>query len=175
MSAILSPCGRYRLRLDRAVDMFGGPTIGWCGHNPSTADGEIEDPTSRRMINFTKRWGGSSLVLVNTWAGRATKPADLWRMDDPVGENCDQHIVAAAATCVRSGGFMVAAWGVICPPAHLREAARARLTHVEALIRQTGCAIRALAVNADGSPKHPLYVRADAEARVWPAGWRAAE
>lgn len=168
MSAIFSACGLYRVRLDRELSMFSGPQIGWCGCNPSTAGADNEDPSSRRMIDFTTRWGGVRMVLVNPWAGRATKPADLWRMVDPIGPECDRRIVEAAAECAASGGFMVAAWGAVSPPAHLRAAVRARLVHVEALIRSTGCELRALGVNGDGSPRHPLYVPSHAEPMPWP-------
>ena len=168
MSAIFSRCGFYRLRLDRVIDMLGGPTIGWCPHNPSTAGSENEDPSCRRMIDFTTRWGGSRMVLVNPWAGRATKPADLWQMADPIGPDNDRHIAEAAVECVASGGFMMAAWGAVSPPAALRVTVQTRLAHVEALIRSTGCELRALGINAGGSPKHPLYVRADALPLEWP-------
>ena len=165
--AIFSVCGNYRLRLDRQIDMFDGPTIGWCPHNPSTAGVKNEDPSSRRMIDFTRRWGGSRMVLVNPWAGRATKPTDLWRMADPVGPDNDEHIKAAARECAETGGFMVAAWGAVSPPLALHATVHARLTHVAALIRSTGCEIRALGITANGSPMHPLYVRADAVPMVW--------
>lgn len=168
MSAVFSPCGTWRLRLDRAIDMLGGPTIGFCLHNPSKAGADTDDPTSRRGIGYATAWRASRLVYVNPWAGCATNPADLWAMRDPVGPDCDRHIEDAAAECAASGGFMVAAWGAVSPPASIRSAVRARLTRVESLIRGTGCELRALGVNKDGSPKHPLYVRADAVPVAWP-------
>lgn len=172
MSAVFSSCGTFRLRLDRVIDMLGGPTVGFCLHNPSTAGVEIEDPTSRRGIGYATAWHASRLIYVNPWAGCATKPAALWSMADPVGPDCDRHILEAAAACAASGGFMVAAWGRVSPPGRMREAAAARLRDVEALIRSTGCSVRALGVNLDGSPKHPLYVRADARPLAWPESYR---
>jgi hypothetical protein len=56
MSAVISPCGRYRYRLDRPLSARG-PTIAFLLHNPSTADAENEDPTSRRGIGFANRKG----------------------------------------------------------------------------------------------------------------------
>lgn len=168
MATVLSTCGLYRLRLERTIDMFGGPTIGFCLHNPSTADADCDDPTSRRGIGFAKAWGGSRLIFVNPWAGRATKPADLWKMADPVGPENDRHIAEAANECAASGGFMVVAWGTIKPPTSHRATAHARLRAITALIRAQGCEVRSLGVNADGSPKHPLYVRGDARPLPWP-------
>lgn len=167
MSAIFSPCGQYRVRLDRDIDMLGGPTVGFCLHNPSTAGADNEDPTSRRGIGFARAWGASRLVYVNAWAYRATKPADLWLASDLVGPDADRHILDAASECWATGGFMVAAWGAVNPPAAIRATAHARLEHVAKLIRSTGCDLRALATNQDGSPKHPLYVRADVVPQPW--------
>ncbi|WP_343219859.1 DUF1643 domain-containing protein [Methylorubrum populi] len=167
MSAIISPCGLYRLRLERTLDMLGGPTIGFCLHNPSTADASRDDPTSRRGIGFARAWGASRLIYVNPWAGRATKPADLWSMVDPVGPENDRYIAEAATECAASGGFMVAAWGAVNPPRHLREAAQKRIEAVAALIRACGCDLKALGVTSDGSPRHPLYVRAETIPMPW--------
>ncbi|BAR47136.1 MULTISPECIES: DUF1643 domain-containing protein [Methylobacterium] len=168
MSAIISACGLYRLRLDRVIGMFDGPTIGFCLHNPSTADGTKDDPTSRRGIGFARSWGASRLVYVNPWAGRATKPAALWQMDDPVGPKNDLYIQEAARECAHTGGFMVVAWGSIKPPSSYRAIAQERLAQTLSLIRAQNCEVRALGVNLDGSPKHPLYARGDAEPRPWP-------
>lgn len=168
MSAVFSPCGRYRLRLDRVLSAEKGPIIGFCLHNPSTAGANTDDPTSRRGIGFATAWGASRLVYVNPWAGRATKPTELWAMSDPVGPDNLRHIEAAARECVASGGFMVAAWGAVNPPARLRTAVTQHLIEVTDLIRSTGCELRALGVTADGSPRHPLYVSKNAFPAPWP-------
>jgi hypothetical protein len=164
MSAIFSPCGTWRYRLDREF-LIPGPTIGFMLHNPSKAGTSTEDPSSRRGINFSRGWGAGRLVYMNPWAGVATKPADLWRMDDPVGPDNDRHIAAALDEIRATGGFVVAAWGSVSPPAHAREAARRRLADVVEMLRAHD--LRALAINKDGSPKHPLYVRAT----TLPAPW----
>lgn len=167
MSAIFSPCGTWRYRLDRRF-LIPGPTIGFMLHNPSTAGASADDRTSGRGISFSRAWGAGGLIYMNPWAGIATKPADLWRMSDPIGPENDLHIAAALAEIRASGGFVVAAWGAVSPPAHAREAARRRLADVITMLRDHD--LRALAVNQDGSPKHPLYVRATAQ----PLPWRAA-
>lgn len=164
MSAIFSPCGRWRYRLDREF-LIPGPTIGFMLHNPSTAGALTEDRTSSRGVSFSKGWGAGRLIYMNPWAGIATKPADLWRMDDPVGPDNDHHITAALDEIRATGGFIVAAWGSVSPPAHAGEPARRRLADVVAMLRDHD--LRALAVNKDGSPKHPLYVRATAQPLAW--------
>lgn len=168
MSAIISACGAYRYRLDRVIDMLGGPTVAFCLLNPSTADHLTNDATSRRGIAFAKSWRASRMIYINPWAGRSTKPRNLWLMSDPVGEENDHHIETVAREVVESGGFVVVAWGAICPPASYRPVAATRLKTVEKIIRSAGCELMALGSNKDGSPKHPLYVRKDAPLSAWP-------
>lgn len=157
----------YRYRLDRHISMLCGPLVAFCLHNPSTADATKDDPTLRRGIGFATAWGASRLVFINSWAGRATKPRDLWQLADPVGPENDNHIRAVAVEVAETRGVIVAAWGNVSPPAALREAVCGRLAYVEALIRSTGCVLTALAVNDRGAPKHPLYVRRDARPVPW--------
>lgn len=167
MSAILSDCGKYRYRLDRPFVMCG-PTIAFGLHNPSTADGEIDDPTSRRGIGFARSWGAGRLVFVNPWAGRATKPEDLWKMADPIGPMNDFYIAQVAREVVESGGFFVFAWGAVSPPRHLKYAATSRLHHFADLVRAIGCDVRALGLTKAGQPRHPLYLKADSKPEPWP-------
>lgn len=102
--------GQYRWTLRRAWG--SGPSILWCGLNPSTADGTKDDPTMLREIWFSYRWGFGSLVKVNIYPFRASKPADLfrWRVspayDDAVGEN-----FAAIHDEIQKADIFVAAWG----------------------------------------------------------------
>ena len=170
MSAVFSlgPNPLWRYRLDREVDLFGRITVAFLLHNGSTAGGDADDPTSTRCIGFGRRFGARRIVMVNSWAGIATKPRDLWAMDDPVGPDNDRHIAEVLAEVAASGGFVIVGWGVVSPPARLRAAALARLAAVEDLLRASGCPVRALGINGDDSPKHPLYVRADRPALPWP-------
>lgn len=147
-----------------------GPTIAFGLHNPSTAGETEEDPTSRRGIGFVRRWGGGKLVFVNPWAGCATKPEDLWKMSDPIGPMNDFHIAAVAREVVETGGFFVFAWGAVAPPRHRKYEVTARLHAFEKLVRAHGCDVRALGVTKAGQPRHPLYLKSDAE----PIPWRSA-
>ena len=166
VSAVFSACGRYRYRLDRVIG-GPGPVVAFLLHNPSTADAHDDDATLRRGIGFARNWGSARLIYVNAWAAVATRPQDLWAMADPVGPGNDAHIAQAVREVAAGGGFVVAAWGVVRPPTEQRVAAKGRLGAVHDRIRVLGCELRALGRNKDGSPRHPLYVRAGALPEPW--------
>jgi hypothetical protein len=167
-SAVFSDCGRYRYRLDRVIGE--GPPVAFVLHNPSTAGVEIDDRTSRRGIGYAKTLGFGRLIFVNPWAYIATKPADLWAAQDPIGPLNDAHIQGVLAEVLSDGGRIVAAWGRINPPARWRPAATARIADVVRMVRRGGSELFALGVNQDGSPGHPLYLRKDATLTVWREG-----
>ena len=75
--AEISPCGLHRYRLTRewAPTL---PTIAFVMLNPSTADGEIDDPTIRRCIGFARDLGYGRLHVVNLFTYRATDPREVW-------------------------------------------------------------------------------------------------
>lgn len=121
----------------------------WIGLNPSTADADNDDPTIRRCVGFSERWGYGAMVMVNLFAFRATRPVHLREAADPVGPSNDDHILAMAA----SAGRIVAAWGT-------NGALGGRDREVLKLL--AGLPIWQLGETKDGLPKHPLYVRGDA-------------
>ena len=107
-SAILHGLRHYRYTLHRSWIGSGG-LVNWIMLNPSTADDVFDDPTIRKCIVFSKRWGFSGLVVTNLFAYRATNPGEL-KMLPPtlaIGIDADASIVneAAAARAV------VCAWG----------------------------------------------------------------
>jgi hypothetical protein len=118
------------------------------GLNPSTADETHDDPTVRRCIDFAKRWGCGALCMTNLFAFRATDPRKMMGYPRPIGEENDKWLVR----CSREATFVVAAWGC-----HGRFMARDE--DVMKLLDNVQC----LGVNADGTPRHPLYVRRDRE------------
>lgn len=174
--ARISKCGRYRYSLwrewrgthdpehwrwygtkDGAGHEWGDPkSVLFVMLNPSTADGEADDPTIRKCAGFARRWRYERLEIVNLFAYRATKPRELFaadaRREDIIGwEN--SSLVARAA---REAGIIVCAWG-----AH----AAGHDFHIETV---RGWLISSapqyhLGLTAHGYPRHPLYVPYDQE------------
>lgn len=153
-SAVICPYGTYRYRLERTWDA-STPSATFVMLNPSTADATTDDPTIRRCIGFARAWGHGGLVVVNLYAYRATDPAELRRVADPVGPDNDQHLQKAFAQAAQVGGPVVAAWGTKARPDRVREVAGMAESFV------------ALRVTKDGHPGHPLYVSATATPVPW--------
>lgn len=76
-SAELSDCGTYRWTLERRWG--DGPACLWIMLNPSTATAAVDDPTVRRVIWFSHRWGHPAARIVNLYPFRSPSPAELLR------------------------------------------------------------------------------------------------
>lgn len=152
--AVFSPDRAHRYTLWRKWD-HTKPPVNFVCLNPSTADESANDPTVARCINYARRWGHGSLIVTNIFALRSTDPRGLRRVDDPIGPENDQHIVAAAEAASR----VIAAWG----------------THGLYLLRGFfvldligHLRVECLKVTKDGHPVHPLYQPADARPIPYP-------
>jgi hypothetical protein len=174
--AIFSPCRRYRYALWREwwetdclvcdATMPPGETCNTCqrtrpvsdylmviGLNPSTADETKNDPTIRRCIGFAKQWGFSALCMTNLFAFRATQPKDMKAENDPVGPENDHWLHEARFYA----GRCLAAWGT--HGSHM-----GRDAQVKFAVQGLSC----LGKNANGSPKHPLYIAANTQPITFP-------
>jgi hypothetical protein len=152
-TAILSGCRRYRYLLERKVGLQDRTAL-FIMLNPSTADAHQDDPTIRRCKGFAKTLNCGKLVVVNLFAYRATKPADMLEAEDPIGPENDRWIGRAADDAKLSGGIVIAAWG-----AHGGHMGRDK--QVLALLDSWDVEPMSLAETAAGMPRHPLYVRGD--------------
>lgn len=136
---------------DGEGEPFGEPkSCAFIMLNPSTADGETDDPTIRRCIGFAKSWGYERLEVLNLFAFRATKPAELLALnhgDDPVGAENQHHVDKV----VVDSSLIVCAWGAHGPHIDQDETMLGWLDGRETF---------ALGVTAKGHPRHPLYVPA---------------
>ncbi len=149
--AVFSADKAYRYRLTRTWGSSGTHAT-WIMLNPSTADALTDDATIRRCTAFTKAWGLDGLIVVNLFALRATDPRELRRHPDPVGPANDQFI----ADALHPWSVVVAAWGA-------NPIADQRTDEVMAIVAERAGGASCLGVTKAGFPRHPLYVRSDAE------------
>lgn len=153
MSAVISPCGRYRYRLERTVGE-AGPVYAFFGINPSTADASIDDATVRKWMGFTKTWGGSRFIVGNVFAYRATDVGTLAGVDDPVGPENEKHLTQIAL----DADILVPCWGNSSKvPKHLR----GRFKSVLQKLFDVGTPVLHLGLTNGGDPKHPLMLGYD--------------
>lgn len=147
-TARISPCGTYRYRLTRTWS--DAAPLAFIMLNPSTADADIDDPTIRRCMGFAQREKAGGIVVVNLYALRSTNPEVLWTHPDPIGPDnmCALYDVSMMRIPI------VCAWGN-----NARNAWSYGVTETFAMFSDR---IVCLGKTANGSPRHPLYVRADA-------------
>ncbi len=180
---IFSPCRTYRFTLwrqwDSGLPLSVDPTpsesrdenlfVQFIGLNPSTADEIQDDPTIRRCIRFAKDWGAGGFCMTNLFPFRQTNP-NLMKQHYPV-VNGDWNYSAESwitfkenfnhiAQIGKQATMIVAAWGT--HGAHLQAGAKLRN-----FLKIHNLPVHHLGLNADGSPKHPLYLKASTKPTLW--------
>ena len=149
--AQISPNGLYRYSLIRNFNDACGKRVAFVMLNPSTADGRKNDPTVRRCIDFAKQWGYNSLLVLNIFAYRATDPAQLKLVSDPVGPDNEKTFKRLLPTVDQ----VICAWG-----RHGEIAIDGIPQGIRALhwIQSSGKTPMALKLTKNGHPSHPLYL-----------------
>ena len=142
--AAFSKCRRWRYLLWRRWDA-SRPAANFLMLNPSTADEVKLDPSCTRARNYALRWGFGSILITNLFGWRATDPAEMKAVRDPVGRGNDAAILRAA----REAAVVVCAWGN--HGAHGDRSAKV-------LRLLSGISLQVLKLNGNGQPAHPLYL-----------------
>lgn len=157
----------YRFTLTRNLKGDGYGQMTFVMLNPSTADDVEDDPTIRRCISFAEREQCSRLLVVNLFAFRSTHPAALPLRYRGMGDNPSPEEVYAWRGAL--GGdrsrLIVVGWGA--QTGAVGRLVGQRLPRFLEEVRDSRSVLHALGVTQDGSPRHPLYLRADAPLRVW--------
>lgn len=157
-TAALSPDGLYRYELTRRWRWDGTGQVCWVMLNPSTANALEDDPTIRRCVGFSQRFGFDSLVVVNLYAYRATDPKALLAAGDAIGPDNEAHVRKA----VEESAVVIAAWGA------WKKANPLRLGfHFGWPTPATRKPVYCLGQTKNAAPKHPLYLPSDAVMEPW--------
>lgn len=146
MTAIISPCGKYRHKLSRHVsDDLPHNNLLFIMLNPSTADASLDDPTIRKCRGFAERFGFSFIDVVNLFDYRATDPRELRKVPVPSSPRNLDVILETASSCE----MVICAWGT-------NGSYKAQNDVVLRML--SGVPLKALGVTKHGHPRHPLYV-----------------
>lgn len=137
---------------NEAGELYSIPkSVLWILLNPSKANATINDPTTRRLIEFTKSFGYDRMELINLFSYRATDPQDLRQPGlDLFGPEYDKHVDAALGR----SSLIVCAWGShgTLQNAHTKMVTKLLHKHCFTLGR-----------TANLQPAHPLYLAADTQ------------
>jgi hypothetical protein len=122
------------------------PMVSFIGLNPSTASENLNDATIRRVIAFAKKWGYGGVYMLNCFPYVSTNPDNLIVTGNDTTN--DQWIRQIGALSKE----IIFAWGNF-------RIVKERKRDIE-LLKMFPDA-KALVINKDGSPRHPLYVKTD--------------
>ena len=135
---------KYRYCLWRIWDL-SKPRVMFIGLNPSTANESQNDNTITKVVKIAKNNGFGGVYMMNCWAYISTDPTHL-KVNPMSNEWNDNMISLIASKCDE----VVFAWGNFN------------------IVKETGRDIeliemfptaKALHINKNGSPKHPLYCK----------------
>lgn len=161
MSAIISPCGQHRLRLDRVVDpLLDGIVAALIGVNPSTADAIENDATIRKDIGFARVHGWRHIIKGNEFTYRAKDVRALATCTEPNHPDADEALRQIFA----DADVLVPCWG---PTSKLPKHLRGRWRQVAAMMVETGKPIMCLGTALDGQPRHTLMLAYDTPLTTW--------
>lgn len=148
MMAVISPCALYRYALGRDVSEQG-KLFAFFGVNPSTADAEKEDQTSKKWIGFTERNGGRGFLAGNVFSYRATDVRDLAKPGVLVrGPEHYRYL----ESIIDRADVLVPCWGRI---GKVPKALRGEFQDLLLILRATGKPILHFGLTKCGQPKHP--------------------
>lgn len=140
-SAIISDDQKCRYQLTRIWSAL--PILVWMMLNPSKADAYKNDATIRRCIGFSMNWGFGGLEVYNAFGYRATHPAALLEVSDPVGPENDKYLQA-----IPVDREIIVAWGVF--PQRLAKREK------NVLMMLDGRNVCCLGYTLTGYPRHPV-------------------
>lgn len=152
--AVFSDCRHYRYLLWRYWSE--APKAVFIMLNPSTADEIENDPTVERCERRARAMGFGGLRVANIFALRSTDPKALYSHPEPIGPANDSSIMIAA----ENAGIVVCGWGT-------HGALNNRGNTVAKMLRNAGIIPHYLQLNANGTPKHPLYVGYNVKPQEW--------
>jgi hypothetical protein len=158
-AATLSPDGRYRYTLSRQWSETPR-RIAWVMLNPSYADGERDDQTVRKIVEFSIRDGAGSLDVVNLMAAIETNPIRLaYLIDREFLDAVGPGNAAAISGVLARADRIVLAWGA--SPLATPELVASTLAAADG--RELSC----LGRSKSGAPRHPSRLAYSTPFSAW--------
>jgi hypothetical protein len=159
VSATFSQCGLYRLRLDRSV-ADSGPLYGLAGINPSKAGDDEDDQTTKKLIEFVRRWGGRGYALVNPFGFISTDVRRLTTITDPIGPGNMDHV----RSMIAEADILIPMWG---DRKKVPSSLHMQIGRVLKLMLESGKPVKTFGRTKGGDPMHPLMLAYSTQLQDW--------
>lgn len=125
-----------------------GPILLGALMNPSVANEYFLDPTLAKFGRLAAKWGYGGFSIVNACDYRCTNSKLLSKIANP----CSDSNLAMCASAANQAAMILVGYG------KLHKNLQHHASAMVAALRLSGKPLYVLAVNKDGSPKHPLYI-----------------
>lgn len=158
-SAVLSPCGTFRYRLDPQVQA-SGPVFAYLAVNPSTADATEDDHTVRKCRGFTRLNGGQRFIMGNVFSLRAKDVNDLSCAKLVCGPDHQRYIQEIIA----EADILVPCWG---SRTKMPRALHPQLEEMLAILRESGKPMKHFGLAKSGDPLHPQMLSYSTPLVLW--------
>jgi hypothetical protein len=136
---------KYRYALWRIWDE-SKPLVMFIGLNPSTANEDENDPTIRSVERISKHNGYGGFYMMNCWPFVSTDPAGLSTSGGTLYNDIKLKEISEKCQDI------VFAWGNF---------EIVKMQGVDYILSRRFPNAKALKLNKNGSPKHPLYCKSD--------------
>ena len=113
--------------------------------NPSGADSKKDDPTTRRLISFSRKWGYGGFTVCNLYSYVTSSPSTLYNCSNILVHKNKSYIKKQ----IKSSDCIVYAWGNTETEPHW----------LQKIVKTSYC----IGINKNGTPKHPLYINSNAK------------
>lgn len=155
--ALFSRDEKYRYTLTRSWNKGKGNIL-WIGMNPSTATADVDDPTVRREVLFSMKWGYRKYIKCNIMDYRATHPPMLLQKNvAPCSKKNLSYILKEA----KKADKIIFAYGNLKEP--LQKYADKIIETLEPMSKK----IFIFGNTKNGNPRHPLYIKNTAKLIKW--------
>lgn len=136
-----------------------------CMLNPSTADETKDDPTIASLRRLTKNNDFAKLIVVNLFALRATNPTTMLSHISPVGPQNWDTWAKVLRELNPSEDTVALAWGRAPKVIHSKQIFQSALYQASKQLDNWTGRVTTWLINADGSPRHPLYIKSSTPLR----------
>ena len=108
--------------------------------NPSIADSKKDDPTIKKLISFSKKWGYGGFCVCNLYSYRTPSPKELYNNSNNKSKKNKEYL----KNNILKSNRVIYGWG----------ATEFEPKWILDLVKEPLC----FGKNKNGTPKHPLYM-----------------